>query len=586
MSTNRGIVVFSGGSAANNLVDVFDSVRESKDCPLSYIIPISDNGGSSSELIRVFGGPGIGDVRSRLVRLIPTQQRSTERTAIAKLFNHRLSSVSSQAASSEWQSLVSGTSPLWSLVSSSKKQLIRSFFNLLNLEILKRSRPPTSVFDFTSASVGNLFLTGARLFSGSFESAIYLLGSICGVPDDLVRVIPAINSNFTHHIAAGLADGSVIVGQNSISHPSEPTALENPSSPLSPGSKKRRSRLSLGDPEAVITDDDDDENGAPGAAATTTTITTTAVEEITKNYSAEAEPEQEEDANLPGTLPTLRTPNIKFSKSYASHSKCSPSTPTTDDLPSRIRRIWYINPYGQEISPPPNPRVCEAIRSAQAIIYSIGSLYTSIVPSLVLRGVGDAIRRSPAVRTKILILNGSLDREVGPSSQPFTALDFVEAIVRAGEESRGIISGGEGAAAAAAASGGGSTGHMASSPPPPESIYSSYITHLIYLSGPQTPQVDAPRLRALSIDSLRVYGRKVEHVQPDGSVVVIGMKYDPAALKGAIEAILGRRGQAMVVDPDAALAATAAAGDAGAVDRVVKGVAAVGLKSRRNTLDG
>lgn len=32
----------------------------------SSIIPISDNGGSSSELIRVFGGPGIGDVRSKL----------------------------------------------------------------------------------------------------------------------------------------------------------------------------------------------------------------------------------------------------------------------------------------------------------------------------------------------------------------------------------------------------------------------------------------------------------------------------------------------------------------------------------------
>lgn len=62
---NRGIAVFSGGSAANNLVDVFETVRESKNCPLSYIIPISDNGGSSSELIRVFGGPGIGDVRSK-----------------------------------------------------------------------------------------------------------------------------------------------------------------------------------------------------------------------------------------------------------------------------------------------------------------------------------------------------------------------------------------------------------------------------------------------------------------------------------------------------------------------------------------
>lgn len=61
---NRGIVVFSGGSAANSLVDVFNAVRESKNCLLSYVIPISDNGGSSSELIRIFGGPGIGDVRS------------------------------------------------------------------------------------------------------------------------------------------------------------------------------------------------------------------------------------------------------------------------------------------------------------------------------------------------------------------------------------------------------------------------------------------------------------------------------------------------------------------------------------------
>lgn len=62
---NRGIVVISGGSAANSLVDVFNEVRESKNCLLSYIIPISDNGGSSSELIRIFGGPGIGDVRSK-----------------------------------------------------------------------------------------------------------------------------------------------------------------------------------------------------------------------------------------------------------------------------------------------------------------------------------------------------------------------------------------------------------------------------------------------------------------------------------------------------------------------------------------
>lgn len=53
-----GIVVFSGGTAANNLVDVFTAVTEHNKAALSYVIPISDNGGSSSELIRVFGGPG------------------------------------------------------------------------------------------------------------------------------------------------------------------------------------------------------------------------------------------------------------------------------------------------------------------------------------------------------------------------------------------------------------------------------------------------------------------------------------------------------------------------------------------------
>ena len=61
----RKLVVFSGGSAANSLVDVFDELIDKNHCSLSYVIPISDNGGSSSELIRVFGGPGIGDVRSK-----------------------------------------------------------------------------------------------------------------------------------------------------------------------------------------------------------------------------------------------------------------------------------------------------------------------------------------------------------------------------------------------------------------------------------------------------------------------------------------------------------------------------------------
>lgn len=57
-SARTGIVVFSGGSAANSLVDVFEGVRRASAATLSYVIPISDNGGSTSEIIRVFGGPG------------------------------------------------------------------------------------------------------------------------------------------------------------------------------------------------------------------------------------------------------------------------------------------------------------------------------------------------------------------------------------------------------------------------------------------------------------------------------------------------------------------------------------------------
>jgi hypothetical protein len=44
--------------ATNHLVDVFTNLAQANNSVLNYVIPISDNGGSSSELIRVFGGPG------------------------------------------------------------------------------------------------------------------------------------------------------------------------------------------------------------------------------------------------------------------------------------------------------------------------------------------------------------------------------------------------------------------------------------------------------------------------------------------------------------------------------------------------
>jgi hypothetical protein len=75
----KGVVVFSGGSAANSLVDVFNGIVEENRCQLTYVIPISDNGGSSSELIRVFGGPGM---RNAIITPIITINKDPELTLI------------------------------------------------------------------------------------------------------------------------------------------------------------------------------------------------------------------------------------------------------------------------------------------------------------------------------------------------------------------------------------------------------------------------------------------------------------------------------------------------------------------------
>ena len=97
-------------------------------------------------------------MRSRLVRLIPDDSDDPERHAIRAFFNYRLST-NALDARHEWLDIVEARHELWQDISSPKRELIRSFLNLLNLEIVKRARP-NSVFNFQSASVGNLFLTG------------------------------------------------------------------------------------------------------------------------------------------------------------------------------------------------------------------------------------------------------------------------------------------------------------------------------------------------------------------------------------------------------------------------------------------
>ncbi|KAH9486721.1 hypothetical protein JR316_0000786 [Psilocybe cubensis] len=96
-----------------------------------------------------------------------------------------------------------------------------------------------------------------------------------------------------------------------------------------------------------------------------------------------------------------------------------------EPLPSRISRLYYINGYGMEIHPSPNPDFLANIASRDILVYSCGSLWTSIIPCLAMKGVALSIAKSPSIRAKVLLLNGENDRE----TEGYTAADYIRSVV-------------------------------------------------------------------------------------------------------------------------------------------------------------
>ncbi|CAM0142516.1 unnamed protein product, partial [Umbelopsis sp. WA50703] len=324
-----------------------------------------------SELLRVIGGPSIGDLRSRLTRLINLLPSATEsdpgreeRAAIKTIMSYRLPAEGNEHdVKDEWSEIVEGRHRLWEPIPVEKKETIRGFLAMFDYEILKRSHKR---FNFRNGSIGNFFLTGARLFFGSLEAAIFLFAAITGISEP-TSVIPVINTNHTASIAALLENGETLKGQCEISHPSPSSQRQQ--KPLNP--IDAFSRLAF-----------------PGSPV------------------AETSPQPND--------------NLIFSKTLE------------EKLDARIARIYYMNEFGQEIYPIPSPKVLKHLNTKNVLVYSIGSLYTSIIPCLILRGVGNAISQSASLKHKILILNGNNDRE----TTGYTALDFIYAITSALNESR------------------------------------------------------------------------------------------------------------------------------------------------------
>lgn len=349
------LIVISGGTASNSLVNLFQSLSHN----ITYILPISDNGGSTSEILRVLGGPAIGDLRSRITRLIPDE-------GFRNLLSYRLSE-DSEEAKLEWTQIVEGQHPIWSDLEIQCKEMVRSFLIHVHMELLKKSRNPTTNFKYEMASVGNLLLSGIRLFVGSLDSAIELILRMTRISPN-IKILPCLNTNYTYHISAVLQNGDIITGQSQISHPNEPIA--------------------------------------------TILSSSTSVHKI---YDPVILHDIHED--VPYQHPDLNISQLHFSKSE------------NQPLKSPIEKIFYINPYGEEIHPQANSRTIKSINNAKTVVYSIGSLMTSTIPVIILKGIGSAIIKSSA--RKVLLLNGNYDRE----TFGLTAVDFIATILKAVEYS-------------------------------------------------------------------------------------------------------------------------------------------------------
>lgn len=423
------LVVISGGTATNSIRDVFQKLatNQNRNGTITYILPISDNGGSTSEIIRVLGGCSVGDIRSRITRLIPDQT-----AGMRNLLSFRLDE-DPKIALDEWSKIVDGSHPLWNDVDSPCKGIIRSYLIEVHTEILRRARSSGNNFHFELASVGNLFLTGARLTFGSLESAIELILRVAHVPTN-VRVLPCINTNFTYHISALLNDGTIITGQSQISHPSpaekSPVGyLENPSA----------------------------------ASFNTDMVLKPHSDRTTSMHSLTPEEDSDDDF-----VPSYVHPDLRKSQLHVNKDDTVP-------LPAPIDRIFYVSPYGEEIYPVARARVTTPLRDANIVVYSIGSLMTSIVPVLILQGIGNAVLQHN--KAKVLLVNGSWDRETAG----MTALDCIETIHKALEYSMLFEKQ--------------KTVHDVS--------LSSFVSHIIYLEHSEVP-VDVAQIEAHGIQCLSV----------------------------------------------------------------------------------
>ena len=376
-----------------------------------HVLPVTDDGGSTAEIVRVLGGPAVGDIRSRLLRLAPGT--TSEARAVRRLLGHRLISAESltkkhgvekvmtredisRMAKEEWMYILEGNHdgtehPLWKEVSTPYRSIIRSFLVHFHSQVLQTRNglrysqhfPP---FDFTGGSVGNFFFAGARTFFGSLPAAIFLFSKVAEIPTGS-RVLPAVLTEERLVLGAELKNRRRIRGQYNISHPCSNTDTSIENSGHRPVNKSGKDISSL-HPSPI--------------------------------------------SRIAYLLHDPTWQRKGHSRASDANANNNPKTTTT-----KSNTVDWNDRH--EIYPEPNPLVLDAISNANCIVYGCGSLFTSVIPSLVLPGVGKAIAQRDGTVPKILLLNGWHDRETSwcelqndkLTVKKMDATAFVKAIVDA-----------------------------------------------------------------------------------------------------------------------------------------------------------
>ena len=99
---------------------------------------------------------------------------------------------------------------------------------------------------------------------------------------------------------------------------------------------------------------------------------------------------------------------------------------TKNELTSTSQRLFFLereDPRAKEIQPKLSAEAAEAIGSANMIVFSMGSFYTSILSSLHLMGMAEAVRKSHAL--KVFIPNTIEDPEI----RGLTTVEMVKRLV-------------------------------------------------------------------------------------------------------------------------------------------------------------